>query len=213
MVEQVRQPLRLGVMISGSGSNLQALIDAIAKNELPQTEIALVISNKADAYGVQRALDHQIPVIYLPWKPQGGSEDRLVELLRLFEVDLVVLAGWMRILSEKFVSQFPERIINLHPALLPDDGAGDAYVTSDGSTIPVFRGLHAARQAIQAGVHVTGSTVHYVIPTVDAGPAICRVEVPIQPGDTEETLQERIKQEEHRLIVEAIKKYQVRHSF
>src|SRR6266699_4834427 len=149
--------LRLGVLISGTGSNLQALIDAIENGELTDVEIALVVSNKANAYGLQRALKHNLPAIYLPWKDRTESEVRLAALLHLFEIDLIVLAGWMRILSASFVEQFPQRIINVHPALLPDDTVlpgthkgipvpqtGFQYITtSDGSQIPVFRGLHA----------------------------------------------------------------------
>ncbi|HCF83637.1 MAG TPA: phosphoribosylglycinamide formyltransferase, partial [Ktedonobacter sp.] len=97
------------------------------------------------------------------------------------------------------------RVINLHPALLPDDGTGNTYTTADGSMIPVFRGLHAVRQALAAGVKVTGSTVHYVTPEVDAGPVICREEVLVESGDTEESLHERVKKVEHRLIVEAVR--------
>jgi phosphoribosylglycinamide formyltransferase 1 len=173
----------------------------------------LFVSNKADAPGLQRALRHNLPAIYLPWnKPisigaaeMSDSEAQLTALLRLFQVDLIVLVGWMRILSAPFLAQFPRRVINLHPALLPDSGTGETYTTRDGITIPVFRGLHAVRQALQAGVPTTGSTVHYVTPTVDAGPVICREEVAIQPGDTEESLHERIKEVEHRLIVEAVR--------
>ena len=111
----------------------------------------------------------------------------------------------MRILSAPFLEQFPRHIINLHPALMPDEGIGGTYTVKDGTTIPVFRGLHAVKQALDAGVKVTGSTVHYVTPEVDAGPVICREEVAVQPGDTEETLHERIKVVEHRLLVEAVK--------
>ena len=198
--------LRLGVLVSGSGSNLQALIDAIERKELPGVEIALVVSNKADASGLQRALRHKIPAIYLPWKHSLESETKLTALLRLFQVDLLVLAGWMRILSASFLEQFPQRVINLHPALLPDDGQGTTYITTDGTPIPVFRGLHAVRQALDARVTLTGSTVHYVTAEVDAGPMICREEVAIEAGDTEETLHERIKAVEHRLIVEAVRR-------
>ncbi len=198
--------LRLGVLISGSGSNLQALIDAIESKELPGVEIALVVSNKADALGLQRTLQHKIPAIYLPWKHPFESEAKLIALLQLFEIDLIVLAGWMRILSADFLAQFSQRVINLHPALLPDDGTGSHYITSDGATIPVFRGLYAVKQAIDAGVTLTGSTVHYVTAEVDAGPVICREEVKIEPGDTEESLHERIKRVEHRLIVEALRR-------
>jgi phosphoribosylglycinamide formyltransferase-1 len=204
-------PLRLAVLVSGSGSNLQALIDAIEQKDLPHVEIALVVSNKADAYGLERALKHRIPAIYLPWGkatgvPATAPEAILADLLRPFRVDLIVLAGFMRIFSASFIEQFPRRIINLHPALLPDNGTDDTITTSDGSVIPVFRGLHVVRQALEAGVKVTGSTVHYVTPEVDAGPVICRAEVTIEPDDTEETLHQRIKAEEHRLVVEAIRK-------
>jgi phosphoribosylglycinamide formyltransferase 1 len=217
-------PLRLAVLLSGSGSNLQALIDAIASKQLPGVEIALVVSNNPTAYGLQRALKHTLPTLYLPWSqpivwaassaqliaPQeevmSANEARLTSILHLFQVDLIVLAGWMRILSAPFLEQFPRRVINLHPALLPDDGTGSTYTTKDGTEIPVFRGLHAVKQALDAGVRVTGSTVHYVTPEVDAGPAICREEVAIEPGDTEEGLHERVKVVEHRLIVEAVKR-------
>lgn len=197
--------LRLAVLISGSGSNLQALIDAIESKKLPAAEIALVVSSIPGAYGLQRALRHKLSAIYLPWKQRAEGEVKLAGLLHLFQADLIVLAGWMHILSASFLDQFPQRIINLHPALLPDDGTGETYVTSDGTSIPVFRGLHAVQQALDAGVKVTGSTVHYVTPAVDAGPVICREEVAIEPGDSEESLHERLKTVEHKLIVEAVR--------
>lgn len=213
--ESARKTLRLGVLISGDGSNLQALIDAIEQNKLPGVEIALVVSNKADAYGIQRALKHHIPVIYLPWEKRSAilasgtgmvaSEAKLTALLQLFQVDLIVCAGWMRIFTPAFVSQFPRRMINLHPALLPDDGTGNTFTASDGTMIPALRGLHVVRQALEAGIKVTGSTLHYVTPEVDAGPVICRAEVAIEPDDTEESLHERIKQVEHKLIVEGVR--------
>lgn len=198
--------LRLAVLISGSGSNLQALIDAIESKKLLAAEIALVVSSIPGAYGLQRALRHKLSAIYLPWKQRAEGEVKLAGLLHLFQADLIVLAGWMHILSASFLDQFPQRIINLHPALLPDDGTGETYVTSDGTSIPVFRGLHAVQQALDAGVKVTGSTVHYVTPAVDAGPVICREEVAIEPGDSEESLHERLKTVEHKLIVEAVRK-------
>jgi phosphoribosylglycinamide formyltransferase 1 len=227
-----KPPLRLGVLISGSGTNLQALIDAIENQQLPGVEIALVVSNNPDAYGLQRALKHKIPAIYLPWRKANvgaqfiapvekgyvgaqfiapksrmpESEARLTALLQLFQADLIVLAGWMRIFSATFLEHFPQRVINIHPALLPDAGTGSTYTTSDGTQIPVFRGLHAVKQALDAGVRVTGSCVHYVTPEVDAGPVICREEGLIEEGDTEETLHERLKVIEHRLIVEAVGK-------
>ncbi len=201
------QPLRIAVFISGDGSNLQALIDACAAQRLPGIEIVLVISNKAQAYGLQRALKHKIAAIFLPWQQREIAEARVLGLIKLFEIDLIVLAGWLRILSADFISHFPGRIINLHPALLPDDG-GATYTTSDGYTIPALRGLHVVQKALDARLPVTGSTIHYVIPEVDAGPVISRVEVAIQPGDTAEVLQERIKSQEHIMIEQAIKEYQ-----
>jgi phosphoribosylglycinamide formyltransferase-1 len=200
------RPLRLGVLISGSGTNLQALIDAIEGNELPAVEIALVVSNNIDAYGLERAHKHNLQTLYLHWKNREESETTLITWLNLFQVNLVVLAGWMRILSAPFLAHFPNSIINIHPALLPDDGTGNSYITQNGCNIPVFRGLHAVRQALDAGVHVTGSSVHYVTPEVDAGPVICREEVTIQGDDTEESLHERLKVVEHRLIVEAVRR-------
>ncbi len=217
--------LRLGVLISGSGTNLQAIIDAIETQQLVGVEIALVVSNKADVYGLTRALKNKIPAIYLPWSRQSvveqcvtpeiatskyilsESEYRLTTLLQLFQIDLVVLAGWMRILSASFLEQFPQRVINIHPALLPDDGIGNTFTTSNGIQIPAFRGLHAVQQALDASVKITGSCVHFVTPEVDAGPVICREEVEIKDGDTEESLHERLKVVEHRLIVEAIKSF------
>ena len=198
---------RLAVLISGSGSNLQALIDAVESKELPGVEIVLVVSNNIDAYGLVRAQQHNIQTMYLPWTNREESEAKLTTWLQLFPIDLIVLAGWMRILSANFLAQFPRRVINIHPALIPDDGTGSAYTTSDGATIPVFRGLHAVQQALDAGVKITGSSVHFVTPEVDAGPVICREEVMIEVGDTEESLHERLKLVEHRLIVEAVRKF------
>jgi phosphoribosylglycinamide formyltransferase-1 len=199
--------LRIAVLVSGNGSNLQALIDAIESKRLAGVEIAVVISNRADAYGLQRALQHQCPAIYIPWirkVQQQDAEAKLLHILQIFEIDLIVLAGWLRIFSPDFIAHFPRRIINLHPALLPDNGA-ETYVTNDGVVIPALRGIHVVRKAIEANLPTTGSTVHYVIPEVDAGPVIARVEVSITPDDTEDTVHERIKEQEHRLIVEAVR--------
>jgi len=196
---------RIAILVSGSGSNLQALIDAIESGELTGVEIALVVSNRADAQGLQRALKHKIPAMYLPWKAKEEAEERLASLLDLFHIDLVILAGWMRIFTPRFIDRYPQRILNLHPALLPENGLGNTTTTSDGSIIPAFRGLHVVQRALDAGVKVTGSTVHYVVPEVDAGPVIVRAEVAIREDDTEETLHERIKVVEHRLIVEAVR--------
>ena len=198
---------RLAVLVSGSGSNLQALIDAIEGGELPNIEIVLVVSNKANAQGLQRALTHKLPALYLPWSlTRQEVEAKLATVFSLFAVELIVLAGWMRIFTPDFIGQYPNRIINLHPALLPDDGQGDTFTASTSEVVPVLRGLHVVGRALESGAKVTGSTVHYVTPEVDAGPMLCRAEVAIENSDTEETLHERIKAVEHRLIVEAVKK-------
>jgi phosphoribosylglycinamide formyltransferase-1 len=201
--------LRIAVMISGSGSNLQALIDAVESKQLIGVEIAVVISNRADAYGLQRALRHQCPSVYIPWTRKAQQQDaeaKILRILQTFEVDLIILAGWLRIFSPGFIEHFPSRIINLHPALLPDNGA-DTYITNDGTVIPALRGLHVVRQAIEANLLITGSTVHYVTTEVDAGPVLARVEISIATDDTEETLHERLKEQEHRLIVETVRDY------
>ncbi len=196
---------RIAVLVSGSGSNLQALIDASEQGRLSGVEIALVVSNKADAQGLQRALKHKIPALYLPWKQREEAERKLSVLMSAFQIDLIVLAGWLRIFTPDFVRQFPQRIINLHPALLPDDGNSNTYVTSDGREIPALRGLHVVQMALDAHLPITGSTVHYVVPEVDSGPVMLRAEVSIRSDDNEETLHGRIKQEERRMIVEAVK--------
>jgi phosphoribosylglycinamide formyltransferase-1 len=210
------QKLRLGVLISGSGTNLQAIIDAIEGGQLPGVQIALVLSNNAQAGGIQRALAHKLPVIYLPWRKfppntflpaMTPNEEQIVGLLQLFRVDLIVLAGWMRIFSAPFLEHFHRRVINIHPALLPREGVGETYTLSNGEQIPVFRGLHAPQMALDAGISITGSSVHYVTPAVDAGPVICQQEVSIEPGDTEESLQNRLKTVELGLIVEAIRHF------
>ncbi|HXZ04938.1 MAG TPA: formyltransferase family protein, partial [Ktedonobacteraceae bacterium] len=148
-----------------------------------------------------------VPGVTMPKLTMSVSEARLSSLLRLFQVDLIVLAGWMRILSAAFLEQFPRCVINIHPALLPDDGTGSTFTTRNGTQIPAFRGLHAVQQALDAGVKITGSCVHFVTPEVDAGPVICREEVSIEEGDTEETLHARLKVVEHRLIVNAVREF------
>lgn len=208
------QKLRLGVLISGSGSNLQAILDAIEGGDLPGVEIALVICNISGAAGIARALKHRVPVIYLPWRKLSGpvptgemtpNEARVAGLLQLFHADLIVLAGWMRILRAPFLEHFAHQIINIHPALLPPQGAGETYTLSDGTNIPVFRGMHTVKMALDAGVSTTGSSVHYVTPIVDTGPVICQQEVAIEAGDTEESLHQRLKAVEHHLIVRALR--------
>jgi len=181
----------LGVLISGRGSNLQAMIDAIAAGRL-QARVALVISNKADAYGLQRARAAGIETLVLSHKAFASREAfdlAMVEALRARQVDLVCLAGFMRLLSPAFVAAFPHRILNIHPALLP-----------------AFPGLDAQRQALEHGVKVSGATVHFVDADLDAGPIVAQAVVPVHEDDTEAMLAARILIEEHRIYPDAIQR-------
>lgn len=205
--------MNIAVLISGSGANLQALIDAQESDRLGAS-IGLVISDRAEAFGLQRALKHNIPAAFVPL-PRTASETRaaartawehrLLGVLLAFEPDLVVLSGFMRILSADFLARCPAKLINQHPALLPDDG-GDQVVTSSGLAIPALRGAHVVADALRHGLPVTGCTVHVATPIVDDGPVLARAEVPILPGDDETTLHERIKREERRLIVDVVRR-------
>lgn len=194
-----RQPLpaRLVVMISGSGTNLQALIDAVNNGRLP-ARIVAVISNRKEAYGLVRAEQAGIPTRYFPLKPYkaaGKSREAydadLAEIVAAFQPDLIVLAGWMHVLSPAFLAQFPRRVINLHPAL-PGEFAGT-------------HAIERAFAAFQQG-HIThsGCMVHLAIPEVDAGEVIALRQVPLYPDDTLETFAARMHAAEHELIVEAV---------
>jgi phosphoribosylglycinamide formyltransferase 1 len=183
-------PLALGVLISGSGSNLQAIIDAIERHTVT-ARIHVVISNRADAYGLTRARQHNIPTVVINHKEFSSREDfetALMRSLHAHQVELVVLAGFMRVLTPFFVRAFPQRIINIHPALLP-----------------AFLGTHAQRQALQYGVRIAGATVHFVDEEMDHGPIIAQAAVPVYPDDTEETLSARILAQEHQLYPHAIR--------
>lgn len=193
-------PTRLAVLISGNGSNLQALIDAV-RLRLLDAEIVLVVSNRKTAYGLQRAEKARIPTRYHPLKPYtdaGRSRQEydadLAQIVKEFRPDLVVLAGWMHILSAAFLQEFPYRVVNLHPAL-PGE----------------FPGAHAVEEALAAyqrgEIKRTGVMVHLVPDeAVDAGPVLATEEVPIYPTDTLETLTQRIHQVEHRLLVSALRR-------
>ena len=181
--------LTLGVLLSGSGTNLQALIDAIAADRL-HARIAVVISNIPDAGGVQRARRHGLTVVTLPHgdAPTRAAYDaRLVDVLRAHGVELVVLAGFMRLVTPVLLAAYPLRVVNVHPALLP-----------------AFPGLHAERQALAHGARITGVTVHFVDEETDHGPILVQAAVPILPDDTEERLHARIQRQEHRLYPFAI---------
>lgn len=197
----------IAVLLSGSGSNLQALLDAQAAGDLAG-EVVLVASDRARAYGLQRALQAGVAAAYIPLRATRGPqrqqwEQRLADIVACFEPDLIVLAGFMRVLSAAFLERFPNRVINQHPALLPADG-GDTVTTTSGLVIPALRGAHVVADALRLGLPVTGCTIHRVTPRVDDGPILARAEVPIQPDDTVETLHERIKAVERRLIVATV---------
>lgn len=181
--------LALGVLLSGSGTNLQALIDAIAAGQL-HARIAVVISNVPDAGGVERARRHGLPVRVLPHRDAPTREaydTQLVEILRAHGVELVVLAGFMRLVTPVLLAAYPARVVNVHPALLP-----------------AFPGLHAERQALAHGARLTGVTVHFVDEETDHGPILAQAAVPIFADDTEESLHARIQRQEHRLYPFAI---------
>ncbi len=196
----------IAVLISGSGSNLQALLD-----EQDSYTVGLVLADRTSAYGLQRALQANVPTVCLPLdRPKDTAartawEKQLAGVLDLFAPDLIVMAGWMRVMSAAFIEHFGGRIINQHPALLPDQPV-DTYQLADGRVIPAIRGAHAVRDALRLGLPVTGCTVHWVTLEVDVGPALARVEIPVLPEDDETTLHERIKVEERFLIVEVVRR-------
>jgi phosphoribosylglycinamide formyltransferase-1 len=181
----------LGVLISGRGSNLKAIIDAIAQKRL-DASIAIVISNRADAPGLDHARHAGIETLVLGHKNYAAREDydrALIAALEQRRVGLVCLAGFMRLLSPVFVDAYPNRILNIHPSLLPK-----------------YPGLHPQQQALDDGARVSGATVHFVNKDLDAGPIVLQREVPVLPGDTADTLAERILAVEHRLYPDAITK-------
>jgi phosphoribosylglycinamide formyltransferase-1 len=183
-------PVKLGVLISGSGSNLQSIIDQIERGVL-NARIAMVVSNNPEAYGLVRAQKHGIPLVVLNHQDFENREDFDRELLRVLQtagVELVVLAGFMRILTAFFLRAFPDRIINIHPALLP-----------------AFPGTHVQQKALDYGVRFSGCTVHFVDEDVDTGPIIIQAVVPVLEGDTAETLAARILKQEHKIYPQAIR--------
>ncbi|MCU0495461.1 MAG: phosphoribosylglycinamide formyltransferase [Chloroflexaceae bacterium] len=201
---------RIAVLVSGSGSNLQALLDAEAAGELG-AQVVFVGSDRADAFGVQRGLQRNIATAFVPLRQprnpavRAAWEGQLAAVVGAFSPDLVVLAGFMRVLSAAFLAHFPNQVINQHPALLPPDG-GDTVRTSSGLTIPALRGAHVVPDALARGLPVTGCTIHRVTPTIDDGPILAQAEVPILPEDSVESLHERIKLEERRLLVAVVQR-------
>ena len=188
--------LKLSVLVSGGGTNLQAVIDRVADGKITNTEIVKVISNKKGAYALERAKKRNIPALTLSKKDFGDSaewENRLIEELDGAGTDLIVLAGFLAILSEKFTKHYENRIINIHPSLIPSFcGAG-------------YYGLKVHEEALKKGVKVTGATVHYVNEGIDSGKIISQKAVYVQDGDTPESLQRRVmEQAEWILLPQAI---------
>jgi len=185
----------IGVLVSGSGSNLQSIIDGIEAGEL-NADIKVVISNIPGVYALERAQKHGIPAVVVAHEsyPDRESFDRaVVQILRSHEVELVVMAGFMRVLTPYFLRSYPMKIMNIHPALLP-----------------AFPGIHVQKKAVDYGVKFAGCTVHFADEGVDTGPIIIQAVVPVLDSDTEETLAARILKEEHRIYPRAIALYAAR---
>ncbi len=181
--------LDIGVLVSGRGSNLQAIIDGIEAGKI-DARIKVVISDNPNAYALERCKRHSIPsrvVRREEFKSKREFEEEMVRILKEEGVELVVLAGFMRILSPHFLENFPNRVINIHPSL-----------------IPAFQGLNAQRRAVEFGSKITGCSVHIVDESVDGGPVVVQAAVPVLPEDTEETLSERILRFEHRILPQTV---------
>jgi phosphoribosylglycinamide formyltransferase-1 len=181
---------RIGVLLSGRGSNFEALADSVAAGRIPDAEVAIVISNQPNAPGLGKAEARGIRACMIPSKGlQRESYDRqVVAVLQEYKVDLVCLAGYMRLLSPYFIAAFPQKILNIHPSLLPS-----------------FPGLESQKQALDHGVKFAGCTVHFVDENLDAGPIILQAVVPVLDADDEDALSRRILAEEHRIYSEAVK--------
>ena len=189
LVIEEKVMINIGVLASGRGTNLQAIIEAVKEGKI-EGKISIVVSDNQDAFALKRAEQNNIETQYINFKSFKNREDydkKVVECLKEKEVELVVLAGYMRILSPYFIRTYKNKIINIHPALLPS-----------------FPGLHAQRQAVEHGVKVSGCTVHFVDEGVDLGPIILQKAVEVKDDDTEESLAERILKEEHQIYPRAI---------
>lgn len=182
--------VKIAVLVSGRGSNLQAIIDNIENGYIKNAAVKLVISNKENAYALDRAKKHGIEAIFLdPGKYDRAGYDRaILSVLREYNIDLLLLAGYFRLLGSEIIEAYRNRILNIHPSLLP-----------------AFKGLHAQRQAFEYGVKVAGCTVHFVDEGLDSGPIILQNCVPVLAGDTEETLTDRILEQEHTIYPEAVR--------
>src|SRR5215475_6930119 len=181
---------RIGVLLSGRGSNFEALAESVSAGRISNAEIALVVSNREGAPGVEKARARGLTARVIPSKglEREAYDRQVVVALREEKVELVCLAGYMRLLSPYFVSVFPQRILNIHPSLLPS-----------------FPGLESQKQALEYGVKFAGCTVHFVDENLDAGPIVLQAVVPIKDDDTESSLSERILKEEHRIYSEAVR--------
>ena len=182
--------MNIGILISGRGSNMVALVDAVKSGEIPESEVVVVISDQADAAGLAKAGKRGVETVLIERKGRSRREHdaEIIDELRERSVELVCLAGYMRLLSPEFIQAFPGRIVNIHPSLLPS-----------------FPGLDAQRQAIEHGAKVSGCTVHFVNEDLDAGPIILQRSVEVRDDDTEETLSARILEQEHAAYVEAVR--------
>jgi len=181
--------MNFAVLASGRGGNLLAIIKAVKAGKI-KAHLKVVISDKKDAYALEHARQAQIPALYINPKDFQDREsfDRaVVEQLLEFKIDFVVLAGYMRLVSDYFIGQYPDKVLNIHPSLLPE-----------------FKGMHAIKQAFDSGVAVTGPTVHFVVREMDSGPVILQEKVHVDPKDTLEALEEKIHQAEHRIYPQAI---------
>ncbi len=181
--------VKLAILVSGTGSNMDAIVLACKEKTYP-AYVGVVISDRKEAPALKKASDAGIPAIFINpklYESRTAYDQMLIATLKEYKVGLIILAGFMRILSPDFIHAFPKRILNIHPSLLPK-----------------FPGLHAVRDALHAGAKETGTTVHFVDEGVDTGPIILQTKVSIVPTDTEEILHERIKQEEHKLYLKAI---------
>src|SRR5256714_6065392 len=181
---------RIGVLLSGRGSNFEALADSVRTGRIPNAEIAIVVSNREGAPGIDKAKERKIAARVIPSKglEREAYDRQVVAVLKDHQIDLVCLAGYMRLLSAFFVSSFPNRILNIHPSLLPS-----------------FPGLESQRQALEYGVKFAGCTVHFVDENLDAGPIVLQAVVPVRDDDSEATLSARILAEEHRIYSEAVR--------
>ena len=188
---------KITVLLSGNGTNLQALIDAVNSGVLPEVKIVQVISNRKDAYGLIRGKDASIPTYFLEKTNNNslkGQDENLFRILELEKPDLIVLAGYLKRVAEPVISAYKKRIINIHPSLLPKYGG------------PGFYGLKVHQAVLNSGDKETGATVHYVDQGMDTGRIILQEKVSVDPNDTAEEISKKVLEIEHRILVEAVKK-------